>query len=647
MFAAMSRILGACKKAYSRRLRCVARSYDRATRRQHFVEALEDRRLLATVTVYPADFDGWQLTTSDGDPGAPPPSAVFEPGPATPPLGDGSLEFRISPAGSDDAQARNTQFSGTLLSSLTALGYSTYVEQNNGGTSGTAGSGGQAPYIILNVDYDNNGTTDDLLFFEPLYQDASFFPSNPQGPVALNTWQTWDALNGGWYSVFGTAGSGPGTNVKPLSTFFDPALGGDADARIVNSSTGSGGLRIVTGFGGLMDWSNFIGNVDNVTVDSSADTMPSTTYDFEPTPTITINDVTANEGNAGPTSFTFTVTLSTPLSQTVTVDFATANGTATIADGDYMAKSGTVTFTPNTTMQTITVQVNGDTRVEPDETFFVNLTNAVGATVDDAQGQGTITNDDVASPVDFGACLGTPGTVTLMADPRNPGKTVLFINGTAASDVIVVQPSPFQPGHLWVIYPGVTPMPVVTGPADRIAVCGQAGHDVVTIDPRLAQPTELRGGDGNDTLVGGGGPDTMFGDAGSDTLVGGAGHDILLGGAGVDYLFGGFGSDLLIGGLGADQLHGQDGGDLLIGASTSHDNNFAALQAISAEWSSANAFNTRIANLAPLLNAGTVQNDGAMDFIFASTGRDWILDYAFLDLLFGFDPNPTTGDRRN
>ena len=231
----------------------------------------------AATIVSPGNLGDWQITASDGDPGAPPPSAQFVVGPAVPPLGVGSLEFRLSPAGSDAAQARNTAFAGTLLSAFTGLSYSTYVDQNNGGAPG---NGGQAPYIILQVDYDTNGTVDDLLFFEPLYQSASFFPSNPQGPLALDTWQTWDALNGGWYSVFGTAGSGPGTNVKPFSTFFTPALGGDADATLVNSASGLGGLRLVTGFGGPADWGNFIGNIDNVTVDTEA--TAAVTYDFEP-----------------------------------------------------------------------------------------------------------------------------------------------------------------------------------------------------------------------------------------------------------------------------------------------------------------------------------------------------------------------------
>jgi hypothetical protein len=112
-------------------------------------------------------------------------------------------------------------------------------------------------------------------------------------------------------------------------------------------------------------------------------------------PTISISDVTQAEGDAGTTAFIFTVTLSNPSSQTVTVDFATANGTAT-AGSDYVANGGTVTFPPGSVSQAITVQVNGDTTPEANETFFVNLTNPANATIADAQGLGTITNNDAS-----------------------------------------------------------------------------------------------------------------------------------------------------------------------------------------------------------------------------------------------------------
>lgn len=114
-------------------------------------------------------------------------------------------------------------------------------------------------------------------------------------------------------------------------------------------------------------------------------------------PSLSINDVSATEGNSGTKNFVFTVTQSSASGLNTTVNFATANGTAT-AGSDYVANSGTVTISAGSTSATITVVVNGDTDVESDETFFVNLSGAVNATISDTQGQGTIQNDDAAPP---------------------------------------------------------------------------------------------------------------------------------------------------------------------------------------------------------------------------------------------------------
>jgi hypothetical protein len=90
------------------------------------------------------------------------------------------------------------------------------------------------------------------------------------------------------------------------------------------------------------------------------------------------------------------VSISSPAD--ATVNFATADGTAS-AGSDYVANAGTVTFTAGGPLtQTITVLVNGDTAIEPDETFFVNLSGAVGATIAAGPGVGTILNDDGATP---------------------------------------------------------------------------------------------------------------------------------------------------------------------------------------------------------------------------------------------------------
>ena len=110
-------------------------------------------------------------------------------------------------------------------------------------------------------------------------------------------------------------------------------------------------------------------------------------------PALSINDVSALEGNSGSSTLTFTVTLTAASTKTVTVSYTMANSTAT-ASIDYVAVAGNLSFAPGITLQTISVVINGDTTIEPDETFRVILSNAVNATIADNQGLGTITNDD-------------------------------------------------------------------------------------------------------------------------------------------------------------------------------------------------------------------------------------------------------------
>lgn len=109
-------------------------------------------------------------------------------------------------------------------------------------------------------------------------------------------------------------------------------------------------------------------------------------------PTLSIGSVSASEAVG---TFTFAVTLSTASTSRVTVNFATANGTAKAGKtGDYLATNGTLTFNPGETSKTVVVTVRNDKTTEANETFFVNLTNASGATIAVARGTGTIVNDD-------------------------------------------------------------------------------------------------------------------------------------------------------------------------------------------------------------------------------------------------------------
>jgi hypothetical protein len=123
---------------------------------------------------------------------------------------------------------------------------------------------------------------------------------------------------------------------------------------------------------------------------------------------ISVDDVVAVEGDSGQTAFRFNVSLDNAESAAVTVDFATTDGTAT--PSDYAAGRGTVNFAPGDTSKTVTVQVNGDTTVEPNETFTLNLANASdSATITDGQGVGTIVNDDQAPPAPPAPPVSTSG----------------------------------------------------------------------------------------------------------------------------------------------------------------------------------------------------------------------------------------------
>jgi len=111
------------------------------------------------------------------------------------------------------------------------------------------------------------------------------------------------------------------------------------------------------------------------------------------TPAISIADAAVVEGNVGTTNLVFAVTLAAPSAQTITVNYATASGSAA-AGSDYISTNNLLTFPPGITNGIIAVKVVGDTVIETDETFFVNLSSPANGTLARSQGVGTIINDD-------------------------------------------------------------------------------------------------------------------------------------------------------------------------------------------------------------------------------------------------------------
>ncbi len=247
----------------------------------------------APTVVSPTDLDGWQFR--HGTCGAPTTgNQTFEPGPAVPPLGTGSLQISVGANGDSFETFRNSGFNGTLLSALTSLGYSAYTDVD--------GVGGQAIYLILAVSTTGGNVVDDQLFFEPAYQSGQSASIPTQGPLAVDVWQPWDALIGGWWSLNGFAGAGPGADVKTLAE-YSAAF---PNASLVDGASGS--VRLSTGCGSGA-WPGFVGNVDNVTIGSAVRTV---TYDFETMSSTTTTSSTSSTSSSGTNTTSSTSTTEVP-----------------------------------------------------------------------------------------------------------------------------------------------------------------------------------------------------------------------------------------------------------------------------------------------------------------------------------------------
>lgn len=169
--------------------------------------------------------------------------------------------------------------------------------------------------------------------------------------------------------------------------------------------------------------------------------LGSCSFPVAPGPALWIDDATLTEGDSGTASASFTVTLAPAFSGTVTVDYQTADGTAT-PGSDYQAAFGTLTFLPGETTKTLSVLVNGDTMPEPTETFFVNLSNAAGASIQDAQGLGTITSDDAA-----------PGPLACPAAVSPGASLAATVNGGGSSlDWVGIYPAGQAASSPWLAY---------------------------------------------------------------------------------------------------------------------------------------------------------------------------------------------------
>lgn len=220
----------------------------------------------------------------------------------------------------------------------------------------------------------------------------------------------------------------------------------------------------------------------------------------------------------------FTVVLSEPAAEDVTVHYRTVDGTAS-AGADYQQTTdGILTIPAGETTGVISVIIFGDNLVEDvSELFTVELFNAsANATIIDSTGIGEILDHESSGHAGPGAGEGGGGIGNAAEIVGTEGDDMLNDSGTDEGE---------------------------SGPT----IAGLGGNDV------------LHGGEGDDQLYGGDGNDELYGSKGDDLLQGGEGEDVLLGGEGDDLLSGVTGNDQLYGGSGADQMSGGAGADLLDG----------------------------------------------------------------------------------
>lgn len=375
----------------------------------------------STVVVSPSNLNGW--LTASTDPAA---LTTFRTGPPPVPIGTGSAQFNVGADGDQSSRLYTQSYSLTPLSSLTELSYSTYVQ--------VTGSGGQAPYLVLRIDTDGNGTPDDRLFFEPVYQTGTYGVVPGNGPVpnqcplypvtcvTTGNWQTWNALAGGWY----LASDPGGPPLRTLAKFIaDNPL-----AQIVNDPSvaqmfAPGGIYLVAGTG-APDWNNVVGNVDKFVVGFNSS---NTTFNFEAIPP-TVSIANSTPGAEPSTANIFTVTLSQVSALPVTVDYVAGGGTAT-SGVDYTATSGTLTIPANTLTQTIPVPTIDDVVFEGPETFNMTLSNAANAAIIGGPATGTIADDETQPTLSI---VNTIGGAEL---PTVANVFTVTLSGQTASTVTV------------------------------------------------------------------------------------------------------------------------------------------------------------------------------------------------------------------
>ncbi|ELS04462.1 Ca2+-binding protein, RTX toxin [Xenococcus sp. PCC 7305] len=284
------------------------------------------------------------------------------------------------------------------------------------------------------------------------------------------------------------------------------------------------------------------------------------TETLEVVPTLEGANITVIEGDLGTTIAQFTVNLDAPAPVDVLIDYNTVDGDA-IAGEDYLSTSGRLTITAGDISGIVEVEIIGDTVIELDEVFGLNLSNISGATFADLETEYTLVANIENDDLDINSCNPTAGNDDL-TDCASSGGDI--INGLGGDDTI-------NGGDGNDSLYGGNGNDILSGQNDNDRLIGNKGNDTLFGDNGddflygKNDDDSLIGGDGNDTLNGGIGADVLSGGNNDDSLIGDDGNDSIYGGSGNDILSGQNDNDRLIGNKGNDTLLGDNGDDFLYG----------------------------------------------------------------------------------
>jgi chitinase len=222
-----------------------------------------------------------------------------------------------------------------------------------------------------------------------------------------------------------------------------------------------------------------------------------TIVDNDAVPDLSISSPSVTEGNSGTTQLVYTLGLTNPSSDYISVDFTTADGTAT-APADYQAISGTRWFKPGQVTRTITVYVKGETVQELNETVLVNLSDANGAGIETGQGVGTIIDDDRPTisindaQVTEGAS-GTTKTMTFTVTLSKAGTSSITVQYATANDTAVAPGDYTAKSGTLTFSAGQVSKPItVTIKGDNLAECTESFF-VTLSNPTNASIADGRG----------------------------------------------------------------------------------------------------------------------------------------------------------